>query len=72
MTGRLGAVIGSEPLGPENLPISNNFQQTHFRNRDVAADTFPQCVIFRTVPVRRMTVSKTTEFLDNDLVTASR
>lgn len=56
----------------QNLPISNNFQQTDFAPFARRVDTSGRCVFSATPFPGPPTVSENTKFLDNDFITASR
>ena len=56
----------------QNLPISNNFQQTHSGSGGFRVDMFGRCVRSRAPFSAPRTVSENTKFLDNDFITASR
>ena len=56
----------------QNLPISNNCQQTNFVAAGHRVDTFEGCVrSWASFPAPRG-VAENTKFLDNDFITASR
>jgi hypothetical protein len=56
----------------ENLPISNNCQQTHSAAVGRGVDTFGPGVLSSASFPRSSRVAENTKFLDNDFITASR
>ncbi|MGK2867857.1 MAG: hypothetical protein ACSLFA_14645, partial [Mycobacterium sp.] len=56
----------------QNLPISNNFQQTLSARRGIGVHTFGESVIRLPSSAGPSRVSQNTKFLDNDFITASR
>jgi hypothetical protein len=76
-TGRMAVRITDIPKPDfgrwhQNLPISNNYQQTHFAPDGHRVDTFGRCVRSQASFPTPRGVAENTKFLDNDFITASR
>ncbi|MBI5738723.1 hypothetical protein [Mycobacterium adipatum] len=56
----------------QNLPISNNFQQTKLRPSGRWVDTYGRCVLSWMAFSMPPRVPENMKFLDNDFITASR